>query len=131
MVKSKLQNDRKRWLSPEVHVIKIEDDDEKTTKIMNFEKERLDVEKQRFTVEEQRLEIERERLKVETKLQNAISQLLVIKKIEESAKSQSTITCSSTTSNVLCTDNSESPSQWYRNFGSSDHNQQESTYTSL
>ena len=28
------------------------------------------------------------------------------------------------------TDNSESPSQWYRNFGSSDHNQQEeSTYT--
>ena len=43
MVKNKLQNDRKRRLSPEVHVIKIEDDDEKTTKIMNFEKERLDV----------------------------------------------------------------------------------------
>lgn len=43
MVKSKLRNDRMRRLSPEVHVIKIEDDDEKTTKIMNFEKERLDV----------------------------------------------------------------------------------------
>jgi AICAR transformylase/IMP cyclohydrolase PurH len=43
MVKNKLQNDRKRRLSPEVHVIKIKDDDEKTTKIMNFEKERLDV----------------------------------------------------------------------------------------
>jgi hypothetical protein len=43
MVKNKLQNDRKRRLSPEVHVIKIEDDDEKTTKNMNFEKERLDV----------------------------------------------------------------------------------------
>jgi hypothetical protein len=103
----------------------------KTTKIMNFEKERLDVEKQRLSVEEQRLEIEKERLKVETKLQNDNSQLLVIKKIEESDKSQSTITYSSNTSNVVCTDNSESPSQWYRNFGSSDHNQQESTYTSL
>ena len=80
MVKNKLQNDRKRRLSPEVHVIKIEDDDEKTTKIMNFEKERLDVEKQRLSVEEQRLEIEKERLKVETKLQNDISQLLVRKR---------------------------------------------------
>jgi hypothetical protein len=50
--------------------------------------------------------------------------------LEESDKSQSTITYSSNTSNVVCTDNSESPSQWYRNFGSSDHNQQEeSTYT--
>ena len=97
MVKSKLQNDRKRRLSPEVHVIKFEDDDEKTTKIMNFEKERLDVEKQRLSVEEQRLEIEKERLKVETKLQNDISQLLVIKKIEESDKSQSTMTYSSNT----------------------------------
>jgi hypothetical protein len=61
----------------------------KTTKIINFEKERLDVEKQRLSVEEQRLDIEKERLKVETKLQNDISQLLVIKKIEESDKSQS------------------------------------------
>jgi hypothetical protein len=103
----------------------------KTTKIMNFEKERLDVEKQRLSVEEQRLEIEKERLKVETKLQNDNSQLSVIKKIEESDKSQSTITYSTNTSSVVCTDNSECHSQWYRNFGSSDHNQQESTYTSL
>jgi hypothetical protein len=36
MVKSKLQNDRKRWLSPEVHVIKIEDDDEKNNKNYEF-----------------------------------------------------------------------------------------------
>jgi hypothetical protein len=51
-----------------------EDDDEKATKIMNFEKERRDVEKQRLAVEEQRLQIEKERLKVETKLQTDISQ---------------------------------------------------------
>ena len=104
----------------------------KQSKIMNFENEWLDVEKQRLSVEEQRLEIEKERLKVETKLQNDISQLLVIKKIEESNKSQSTMTYSFNTSSVVCTDNSESHSQWYRNFGSSDHNkQEESTYTSL
>ena len=88
--------------------------------------------KSRGSVEEQRLEIEKERLKVETKLHNEISQLLVIKIMEESDKSQSTITYSYNTSSVMGTDNSESPSQWYRNFGSSDHNQQEeSTYTSL
>jgi hypothetical protein len=50
--------------------------------------------KSRGSVEEQRLEIEKERLKVETKLHNEISQLLVIKIMEESDKSQSTITYS-------------------------------------
>jgi hypothetical protein len=58
--------------------------------------------KSRGSVEEQRLEIEKERLKVETKLHNEISQLLVIKIMEESDKSQSTITAVSFYHFVVC-----------------------------